>query len=80
MHKISSSELGTLKWDTFNHDCLIRISNVDTFNFLLNPLFLDIYTEKLKTGFLKLESPSRFCILILNGAQHFKEIESLPQT
>ena len=35
-------ELGTLEWDTFNPDWLIRISNVDTFNFLLNPLFFDI--------------------------------------
>ena len=26
------TELGTLEWDTFNPDCLIRISNVDTFN------------------------------------------------
>ena len=27
---------------------------------------------ELKTGFLKKESPSRFFILILNGAQKFK--------
>ena len=39
-------------------------------------------TEKSKTSFSKLESPSRFCILILNGAQNltlpvaeFKEFE-----
>ena len=57
-----SSELGTLEWDTFNPKFLIRISNVDTFNFLLNPLFFGYFTEnqKSKTGFLKLESPSRF--------------------
>ena len=30
---IKISELGTLDWDTFNPDFLIRISNVDTFNF-----------------------------------------------
>ena len=65
-------ELGTLEWDTFNPDWLIRISNVDTFNFLLNPLFFGYRREKSKTGFSKLESPSRFCILILNGAQNFK--------
>ena len=34
-------ELGTLEWDTFNPDCLIRISNVDTFKFLLNPPFFE---------------------------------------
>ena len=66
------SELGTLEWDTFNPDCVIRISNVNTFNFLLNPLFFGYSKEKSKTGFLKLESPSRFCILILIGAQNFK--------
>ena len=32
-------ELGTLGSDTFNPDRLIWISNVDTFNLLLNPLF-----------------------------------------
>ena len=65
----SDSELGTLEWDTFNPDCLIRISNVDTFNFLLNPLF---FGYKAETGFSKLQSPSRFCIVILNGAQNLK--------
>ena len=46
-------ELGTFKWDTFNPDCLIRISNVDTFDFLLNPLFFGYSREKSKTSFLK---------------------------
>ena len=32
-------DLAPLEWDTFNPDCLIRISNVDTFYFLLNTLF-----------------------------------------
>ena len=51
-----TTELGTLKWDTINPDCLIRISNVDTFDFLLNPLFFGYSTEKSKTGFLNSES------------------------
>ena len=63
-----TSELRTLELETFNLDCLIRISNADTFNFLLNPLFFGYR----KTSFSKLESPSRFCILILNGTQNFK--------
>jgi len=46
--------MGTLEWDTVNPDCLIRISNVDTFDFLLNSLFFGYSTEKSKTGFLKL--------------------------
>ena len=62
----------TLEWDTINPDCLIRISNVDTFDFLLNPLFFGYSTENSKTSFSKLESPSRFCKLVLNGAQNFK--------
>jgi len=45
----------SLEWDTFNPDCLIRISNVDTYNFLLNPIFFGYSTEKSKTGFSKLE-------------------------
>ena len=45
------SALGTLEWDTFNPDCLIRIFNVDTFNFLLNPLFLDIEQNNQKPVF-----------------------------
>ena len=44
-------ELGTLEWDTFYHDCLIRISNEDTFNFFLNPLFFDIVEKNKKNGF-----------------------------
>ena len=47
---------------------------------ILNPLFFGRSTEKSKTGFLKLESPSRFCILILNGAQNFKFIGFLYAT
>ena len=35
----TNSELGTLEWDTFIPHFLIQISNLDTFNFLLNPLF-----------------------------------------
>ena len=31
---------GTLELDIFDPDCLIQISNVDTFNLLLNPLIL----------------------------------------
>ncbi len=45
------SELGTLEWETINPDCLIRIFNVDTFNFLLNPLFLDIEQNNQKPVF-----------------------------
>ena len=30
---------GTLELDIFDPDCLIQISNVDTFNLLLNPLY-----------------------------------------
>ena len=70
------SELGTLEWDTVDPDCLIRITNVDTYDFLLNPLFfLDKLKKNQKTFFFKF--PSLFCILIiliLNGAQNFKFI------
>ena len=53
----SAPELGTLEWDTINPDpdCLIRISNVETLNYLLNPLFFGHSTEKLKTGFSKFD-------------------------
>ena len=44
-------ELGTLEWDTINPDCLIQTSNVDNFNFLLNPLFLDIAQKNQKPVF-----------------------------
>ena len=37
--KVRISDLGTLEFDTLNSERLIFISNVDTFNFLLNPLF-----------------------------------------
>ena len=53
--QFNGSELGTLEWDTINPDCLIRISNVDTYDFLLNPLIFGYSREKSKTGFLKLE-------------------------
>ena len=36
-------EQGTLELDTLNPDRLILISNKDTFNFLLNPLFFSIF-------------------------------------
>ena len=65
-------DLGTLEWDTINPDCLIRISNVDTFNFLLNLLFFGYSTEKSKTGLLTLESSSVSVYQSLNGAQNFK--------
>ena len=37
------SELKTLALDTFNPDRLIWISNVNTFDFLLNPLFFFLF-------------------------------------
>jgi len=43
-------ELGTLEWDTINPDCLIRISNVDTFDFML--FFLVIEQKNQKPVFL----------------------------
>ena len=57
-------ELGTLDLDTLNSDHLISISNVDTFNFLLNLLFS-----------LILIIPTTFrpmIVISLNGAQNFK--------
>ena len=42
--------------------------------FFLNRSFLDKIEKYQKPGFLNLESPSRFCKLILNGAQNFKFI------
>ncbi len=59
---VNLTGLGTLERDTFHPDCAIGISNVDAFNFLLNPLFFGYSTKKLKTGFLKLESPFRLLI------------------
>ena len=64
-------ELGTLEWDTCNPDCLIRVSNVDTFMILFNPLFF-LIVQKIKNRFFKLERPSHFCKVILNGGQNFK--------
>ena len=54
------SELGTLEWETINPDCLIRIFNVDTFNFFLNHSFFTCSPKKSKTCFSKFKSPSRF--------------------
>ena len=42
--------------------------------FFLNRSFLDKVEKNQKPGFFDLESPSRFCILILNGAQNFQFI------
>ena len=56
------SELKTLEWDILNHDYLIWVSNIHTFDFLLKPFFIRYCREKSKTGFSKLESPSHFCI------------------
>ena len=50
--KITSTELGTLEQDTFNSGCLILISNVDTFNFLLSTLFW-IQFRKIENRFFK---------------------------
>ena len=47
------SELTTLELDTVNPDCLIWISNVDTFNFLLNPHFFSLF------GYLSFVWPMR---------------------
>ena len=66
------SELGTLEWDPIYHDCLIRISNVDTLDFLLNPLFFGYSTEKSKNVFFKLRVLPCLCILISNGEHNFK--------
>ena len=49
------TELGTL-----NPECLIRISYVDTFHFLLNPLIFGYSTEESKTGFSKLRDSLLF--------------------
>jgi len=66
--------MGTLEWDTVNPDCLIRISNVDTFDFLLNSLFFGYSTEKSITGFFKLES---FPFLYIN-LKWRRKISNLP--
>ena len=62
--KLMILEHGTLELDTLNSDRLISISNVDTFNFLLNLLFS-----------LILNIPTTFrpmIVISLNGAQNFK--------
>ena len=41
-HYLIWPQLGTLEWITFNPDCLIRISTVETFNFSPNPLFFSL--------------------------------------
>ena len=49
--------------------------------FFFNHIFLDTVEKNKKTGFFfNLESPSRFCILILNGAQNFKFISFIYTT
>ena len=50
---------------------------MDTFNFLLYPLVFWIYYRQIKNRFSKLESPSRFCTLILNCVQNFTSDERL---
>ena len=57
LREFITPEMGTLEWDTFNSDCLIQISNLGTFNFLLSPPYFWI--------FLKLESPSHFLYINL---------------
>ena len=64
MHYILDSELTTLELDTFNPDCLIWISNVDTFYFLLNPHFFSHF------GYLSFVWPMR--VHSLYCAQNFK--------
>ena len=49
------------------------------FDFLLKPLFLGL-VEKNQEPVFKLESPSRLCIFILNGAQNLKFIDFLYAT
>ena len=48
--------------------------------FFINRSFLDIEKKNKKPGFKKRESPSRFRILILNGAQNFKFISFIYAT
>ena len=62
---IAKPELRTLEWETFNPDCLIRISNVDTFDFLLNPLFFGHSTENSKTDFSKFRESLPFLYINL---------------
>jgi len=51
-HKINET---FLKFEViFKFKSLLRISNEDTFDFLLNPLFFGYSTEKLKTIFFKI--------------------------
>ena len=44
---------------------------MDTFNFLLNLLFLNTVQKIKNRFFFNLERTSRFCIVILNGAKKF---------
>ena len=41
-----SSELKTLEWYILNHDRLVWLSNVHTFDFIINPLFGYFYCMK----------------------------------
>ena len=45
---VNLTELGTFERDTFHPNCAIGISNVDAFNFLLNPLFFGYSTKNEK--------------------------------
>ena len=67
--------LNYIDWDEIFLNYLYRAENFrigHTFDFLLKPFCLGYSKEKSKTGFKNKESLSRFCILILNGAQNFK--------
>ena len=46
LHGFRISELKSQEWDILNHDRLIWLSNVHTFDFLLNPLFGYFYCIK----------------------------------
>ena len=41
--QVGLTELNTSEFNIFNSNCLIWIFNVDTFHFLLNPLFLFLF-------------------------------------
>ena len=64
LREFITPEMGTLEWDTFNSDCLIQISNLGTFNFLLISCYFWI--------FLKLESPSHFLYINLKRRPKLK--------
>ena len=70
--KVFSSALWTLEWDNFNPDCLIRISNVETFNFLLNPLFFWIKYRQIKNRFFKIRESLQFMYINLKWRDKFQ--------